>query len=131
MAKIYKTHESWSSQAMFLLAGIGAAVGLGNIWKFPYLAGQNGGGAFVLVYLIVVVLVALPILIGEIAIGRWGRQSPPHAMANVAAEQGLAGTWAAVGWFGMLAAYLVATLQRDHRVDRPTWSRTPAGLPAP
>ena len=49
MARIYKAHENWSSRFTFVLAGIGAAVGLGNIWKFPYLAGQNGGGAFVLI----------------------------------------------------------------------------------
>ncbi|MGD8357494.1 MAG: sodium-dependent transporter [Lysobacterales bacterium] len=109
MTTIFKKHESWSSRITFLLAAIGAAVGLGNIWKFPYITGQNGGGAFVLVYLLAVFLVALPILIAEIAIGRWGKQSPPNAMANVAAEQGLSRGWPVVGWFGMLAAYLIAT----------------------
>jgi NSS family neurotransmitter:Na+ symporter len=109
MAKIYQEHENWSSRFTFLLAAIGAAVGLGNIWKFPYITGQNGGGAFVLVYLLAVAFVALPILIAEIAVGRWGRQSPPHAMANVASAQGRPKAWAAVGWFGMLAAYLIGT----------------------
>jgi NSS family neurotransmitter:Na+ symporter len=109
MAKVYKVHENWSSRFTFVLAGIGAAVGLGNIWKFPYMTGQNGGGAFVLVYVMAVLFVALPILIAEIAIGRWGGQSPPNAMANVAAEQGLSRAWPAVGWLGMLAAYLIAT----------------------
>ena len=109
MATIYKKHENWSSRATFLLAAIGAAVGLGNIWKFPYITGQNGGGAFVLVYLLAVVFVALPILIAEIALGRWGRQSPPNAMMNVAKNQGRSGAWASVGWFGMLAGYLIAT----------------------
>jgi NSS family neurotransmitter:Na+ symporter len=109
MATIYKEHENWSSRVTFLLAAIGAAVGLGNIWKFPYITGQSGGGAFVLVYLAAVFLVALPILIAEIAVGRWGRQSPPVAMANVAADQGRSRLWSVVGWFGMLAAYLIAT----------------------
>jgi NSS family neurotransmitter:Na+ symporter len=109
MAKIYKVHENWSSRFTFVLAGIGAAVGLGNIWKFPYLTGQNGGGAFVLVYVMAVLFVALPILIAEIAIGRWGGQSPPNAMANVAAEQNLSRAWPAIGWVGMLAAYLIGT----------------------
>lgn len=109
MATIYKKHENWSSRFTFLLAAVGAAVGLGNIWKFPFIAGQNGGGAFVLVYLLAVLFVALPILIAEIALGRWGRQSPPNAMANVAQSQGRSRSWSIVGWFGMLAAYLIAT----------------------
>lgn len=109
MATIYKKHEKWSSKFTFLMAAIGAAVGLGNIWKFPYITGQNGGGAFVLVYLLAVSFVALPILIAEIAMGRWGRQSPPNAMANVAESQGRTRNWSVVGWFGMLAAYLIAT----------------------
>lgn len=109
MATIYKKHENWSSRFTFLMAAIGAAVGLGNIWKFPYVTGQNGGGAFVLIYLLAVAFVALPILIAEIAVGRWGRQSPPNAMANVAQSQGRSRSWSIVGWFGMLAAYLIAT----------------------
>jgi NSS family neurotransmitter:Na+ symporter len=109
MATIYKIHENWSSRFTFTLAAIGAAVGLGNIWKFPYMTGQNGGGAFVLVYLMAVLFVALPILIAEIAVGRWGKQSPPHTMANVAAAQGLSKAWPFVGWLGMLAAYLIGT----------------------
>ena len=109
MATIYKKHENWSSRFAFLLAAVGAAVGLGNIWKFPFVAGQNGGGAFVLVYLLAVLFVALPILIAEIALGRWGRQSPPNAMANVAQSQGRSRSWSIVGWLGMLAAYLIGT----------------------
>jgi NSS family neurotransmitter:Na+ symporter len=109
MAVIHQKHESWSSRVTFLLAAIGAAVGLGNIWKFPYITGQNGGGAFVLVYLLAVFLVALPILIAEIAVGRWGQQSPPNAMANVASDQNRSKYWSVVGWFGMLAAYLIGT----------------------
>jgi NSS family neurotransmitter:Na+ symporter len=109
MATIYKKHENWSSRFTFLLAAVGAAVGLGNIWKFPYVTGQNGGSAFVLVYLLAVAFVALPILIAEVALGRWGRQSPPNAMANVAQSQGRSRRWSIVGWFGMLAAYLIAT----------------------
>jgi NSS family neurotransmitter:Na+ symporter len=109
MAVIHKEHENWSSRFTFLLAAIGAAVGLGNIWKFPYITGQNGGGAFVLIYLLAVLFVATPILIAEIAMGRAGRQSPPNAMANVASSQQRSKRWSIVGWFGMLAAYLIAT----------------------
>jgi NSS family neurotransmitter:Na+ symporter len=109
MAIIHKKHENWSSRFTFLLAAVGAAVGLGNIWKFPYITGESGGGAFVLIYLLAVAFVALPILIAEIAIGRWGRQSPPNAIINVAVSQGRSKYWTIIGWFGMLAAYLIAT----------------------
>ena len=109
MATSFKQHEHWSSRFAFLMAAVGAAVGLGNIWKFPYIAGQNGGGAFVLVYLGAVAFVALPILIAEIMVGRWGKQSPPHAMTIVAGNQGRSKGWSLVGWFGQLAAYMIAT----------------------
>jgi len=109
MATVYKKHENWSSRFTFLLAAVGAAVGLGNIWKFPYVAGQNGGSAFILVYILSVFFVALPILIAEVMLGRWGRQSPPVTMRNIAENQGRSGKWSSVGWFGMLAAYIIAT----------------------
>ena len=66
----------WSSRWLFVLAAAGSAVGLGNIWKFPYVAGENGGGAFVLIYLVCVGLVGAPIMMAEIALGREGRSSP-------------------------------------------------------
>ena len=84
MATIYKKHENWSSRFTFLMAAIGAAVGLGNIWKFPYVTGQNGGGALFRIYLLAVPFVALTILITQIADGRCCRKSPPNALANVA-----------------------------------------------
>lgn len=93
----------------FLMAAVGAAVGLGNIWKFPYLTGQNGGSAFVLVYLLSIIFVALPILIAEIMLGRWGAQSPPNAMKIAARDQGRSPGWSLIGWLGMLVAYLIAT----------------------
>jgi NSS family neurotransmitter:Na+ symporter len=109
MATIYTEHENWTSRFTFLMAAVGAAVGLGNIWKFPYVTGQNGGSAFVLVYLIAVIFVALPILVAEVMLGRWGKQSPPNAMANVAHNQKRSKAWSLVGWSGMLTAYLIAT----------------------
>ena len=104
-----KAHDLWSSRGTFLLAAIGAAVGLGNIWKFPYMAGANGGSAFVLVYLLSIAVVALPILIAEISLGRMGRQSPPHAVSIVARKFRKSPLWSIIGWLGMLAAYLIAT----------------------
>jgi NSS family neurotransmitter:Na+ symporter len=91
----------------FLLAAIGAAIGLGNIWKFPYIMGENGGSAFVLVYLLCIVFVAIPILIAEIMLGRRGQQSPPNAVAIIAREEGRSKAWSIVGWFGVLSAYLI------------------------
>ncbi len=62
-------HGNWSSRLGFILAVTGSAVGLGNIWKFPYITGQNGGGAFVIVYLLCVVLIGMPVMMSEILIG--------------------------------------------------------------
>jgi NSS family neurotransmitter:Na+ symporter len=106
---IYKQHENWSSRLTFLLAAVGAAIGLGNIWKFPYIMGENGGSAFVLVYLLCILFVAIPILIAEIMLGRRGKQSPPHSVAIIAREEGRSKRWAIIGWLGMLSAYLIMT----------------------
>jgi NSS family neurotransmitter:Na+ symporter len=105
----YKQHETWSSRLTFLLAAVGAAIGLGNIWKFPYIMGENGGSAFVLVYLLSILFVAIPILIAEIMLGRRGKQSPPHTMAIIAKKEGRSGNWSIVGWLGILSAYLIMT----------------------
>ena len=102
-------NRSWSSGLTFILAAVGAAVGLGNIWKFPYVAGVSGGGAFVLVYLLCVVVVAIPILIAELLIGRCGNGSPPVAMRRVAEASGRSPAWSIVGFMGMLVGYLIAT----------------------
>ena len=104
-----QVHENWTSNWGFILAAIGGAVGLGNLWKFPYMAGENGGGAFVLLYLIAVVLIALPILVAELLLGRSGRASPPHAMENMARSAGQSEHWRMVGGMGMLVGFLILT----------------------
>ena len=104
-----ESEHSWSSGATFILAAIGAAVGLGNIWKFPYVVGVSGGGAFVIIYVICVALIAVPILVGELLIGRLGKRSPPVAMADVAADSGRSKSWGIVGFMGMIVGYLIAT----------------------
>lgn len=71
--------EQWSSNIGFLLATAGSAVGLGNVWKFPYITGQNGGGAFVLVYLICIAMIGFPLMVCEFALGRATRQGPVGA----------------------------------------------------
>jgi NSS family neurotransmitter:Na+ symporter len=98
---------SWSTRSTFILAAVGAAVGLGNIWKFPYMTGTNGGGAFVLVYILCVVLIAVPILIAELLIGRRGGASPPVAMHNLARSENRSPLWGSVGWLGVMAGFLI------------------------
>jgi len=92
-------HGHWSSKMAFILAVTGSAVGLGNVWKFPYVAGQNGGGAFVLVYLGCVVLIGLPVMMSEILIGRRGRRNPVATMQLLGEEEGSSKKW---GWLGVL-----------------------------
>ncbi len=101
--------KTWSSNTAFLLAAIGAAVGLGNIWRFPYIVGVSGGGAFVLVYLGCVIFIAIPILIAELLIGKLGHHSPPIAMERVAEEAGHSRHWSVIGWMGLTVGYLITT----------------------
>jgi len=100
-------HGQWSSRWAFILAATGSAVGLGNIWRFPYLTGENGGGAFVLVYLACVLLVGIPIMMAEILLGRRGRQSPINTMHTLAAEEGLSRHWHLLGWMGVIAGFII------------------------
>jgi len=100
-------HGLWSSRLAFILAVSGSAVGLGNIWKFPYVAGANGGGAFVLFYLLCVVVIGLPIMISEILIGRRGRRNPVATMRLVGEEEGSRPTWALVGIMGVIAGIII------------------------
>ncbi|MFT5133479.1 MAG: NSS family neurotransmitter:Na+ symporter, partial [Gammaproteobacteria bacterium] len=98
------SHETWSSTTLFVLSAVGSAVGLGNIWRFPYLAGENGGGAFVIIYLLCITFVALPILIGEIMLGRMGKQSPINTMRNLAIKYGKSPLWGLTGWLAIFIA---------------------------
>ena len=82
-------------------------MGLGNIWKFPYMAGENGGGAFVLVYLVCITLIGVPIMMAEILLGRRGRQSPINTMSALAAEAGASPRWAWLGWIGVVSGFLI------------------------
>ena len=95
----------WSSRFTFVMAAVGCAVGLGNIWLFPFLAGMNGGGAFVLVYLVAVPILALPVLIAELMVGRRGAAGPRRAIATVARESGRSESWS---WMGVVLGGLGA-----------------------
>lgn len=101
------TEGRWSSRWLFVLAAAGSAVGLGNIWKFPYIAGENGGGAFVLIYLVCVAFVGAPIMISEVLLGRKGRASPINVMRSLARQAGASARWSFVGWMGVLAGILI------------------------
>lgn len=100
-------HEGWSSRLVFLMAAVGAAIGLGNLWKFPYTAGVSGGAAFVLVYVVAVAAVAVPIVMAELLIGRRGRMSPPNSFMTLAREAGASRGWRLVGWMNLLAVFLI------------------------
>ena len=100
-------HGLWTRRSAFIFAAIGSAVGLGNIWKFPYMAGENGGAAFVLVYLACVLVIGLPVMISEILLGRRGRHSPAQTMRRLVVEDGRHRSWEAIGWLGMLSGLLI------------------------
>ena len=100
-------HGTWSSRWTFILAATGSAVGLGNIWKFPYMAGDNGGGAFVLIYLACIFVIGIPIMLGEIMIGRRGRSSPANTMSFLAKEAESSQAWTLLGATGALAGLLI------------------------
>lgn len=94
----------WASRLGFVLAAAGSAIGLGNIWKFPYIAGKNGGGAFVLVYLLCILLLGLPIMVAELLVGRSGQRD---AVGSFVALEGPSSPWRLVGWGSVAAAFML------------------------
>jgi NSS family neurotransmitter:Na+ symporter len=94
----------WTGRIGFILAATGSAIGLGNIWKFPYITGENGGGLFVLIYLVCIGLVGIPIMMAEIMIGRAAEKQPVEAFHTL---QGRRTAWAGVGWLGVLAGFVI------------------------
>ena len=102
-----RKRPSWGSFTAFLMAAIGSSIGLGNIWKFPYELGVHGGGTFLLVYILCVLLVALPLVMAELMIGRMGRGSPVQAIRRITQKQNLSSLWTVIGWLGVLTSFLV------------------------
>jgi neurotransmitter:Na+ symporter, NSS family len=100
-------HGMWSSRLLFILAAAGSAVGLGNLWRFPYVAGDNGGGAFVVVYLACVFLVGIPIMMCEVLVGREGRLSPINSIRKIVEGARAHPAWMLIGWMGALAGFLI------------------------
>ncbi|WP_163648023.1 sodium-dependent transporter [Modicisalibacter sp. 'Wilcox'] len=102
-----QSHAQWSSRLAFILAAVGSSVGLGNIWKFPYMTGESGGGAFVLIYLVCIALVGVPILMSEWLIGRLGQRNPIASMSLLTRRFKRSPAWVLIGVFGILGAYLI------------------------
>ncbi len=98
---------SWSGKFAFILAATGSAVGLGNIWKFPYITGENGGGAFVLVYLLCIAAIGIPIMMAEIMLGRRGHENPVNTMEDLAQQEGASRLWKMLGWMGIIAGIMI------------------------
>jgi NSS family neurotransmitter:Na+ symporter len=107
MAEQKSIHGLWRSRWLFILAATGSAVGLGNIWKFPYITGENGGGAFVLVYLACICVIGIPVMIAEVTLGRLGRQSPINTMHALVKDQKAAKFWGGIGWMGAVSGFLI------------------------
>ena len=99
----------WSSKGAFVLAATGSAVGLGNLWRFPTEAGSNGGGAFVLLYILCVVLIAMPLLLAESLIGRHGQRSTIGSAVHLARESGASPAWSLLAVVGLIANTAILT----------------------
>ena len=98
-----QSREQWGSRLGFILAASGSAVGLGNIWKYPHMAGENGGGAFTIVYLICILIVGLPIVIAEFVLGRKTQLSPVGAFEKISPKS----NWKWVGMLGVASAFVI------------------------
>lgn len=99
--------EQWSSKFGFIMAAAGSAIGLGNLWKFPYIAGTSGGAVFVVVYIIFLLLLGIPILLSELAIGRYAGLNAIDSCAKIHPKWGFAGAFGVFGAFGVMASYCV------------------------
>ncbi len=99
-----KQRENWGSKFGFILAAAGSAVGLGNIWKFPYIAGENGGAAFILVYLISILMIGIPIFISELIIGRKSQLNVVGAYKKLSNNSPF---WSIVGYMGIFTAFVI------------------------
>ncbi|WP_024461132.1 sodium-dependent transporter [Marinimicrobium sp. LS-A18] len=102
-----KQHAIWGHKGTFVLAATGSAVGLGNIWKFPYITGENGGGAFVLMYLVFIALIGVPVMIAEVVLGRHGRANPVDSVRKMAQQSRVSPHWSLIGALGVLTAFLI------------------------
>ncbi|MEL6666873.1 MAG: sodium-dependent transporter, partial [Pseudomonadota bacterium] len=109
MAAIGRKTDTWGSRFGFIMAAVGSSVGLGNFWRFPYTAGENGGGAFIIIYLLCVMLVGLPLLMAEYGMGRKSGMSAIEGIESIARAESKSGNWGVVGWVGSLTAFFILT----------------------
>lgn len=96
--------EHWSSKLGFILAAIGSAIGLGVLWKFPYTVGQNGGGLFLLTYILCVLIIGIPVFIAELMLGRETQRASVGAFSELSSQKSL---WKISGWIGVLSSFLI------------------------
>lgn len=96
--------EHWSSHLGFILAAAGSAIGLGTLWKFPYVTGENGGGLFVLVYILCTFLIGIPIFIAELVLGRKAQRGAVGIFASLTHNSTV---WKGVGWLGVASSFLI------------------------
>lgn len=109
MATTDGTSEQWSSRWGFFLAAIGFSVGLGNIWRFPFVTGENGGSAFLFIYLVCALAIGLPLLMAELAIGRRGRSSASGSIVSVASLSSASPRWGYVGTLAVFCVFMILT----------------------
>ncbi len=109
MAAIGRKTDTWGSKFGFIMAAVGSSVGLGNFWRFPYTAGENGGGAFILIYLLCVLAFGLPVLMAEYGMGRKSGMSAIEGVQSLARAESKSANWGVVGWIGSLAAFFILT----------------------
>ena len=102
-----KQRAQWSGHLGFILAAAGSAIGLGNLWKFPYITFENNGGAFVLVYLAAIAVVGVPIMVSEILLGRKGQKNPVGAFRLLAQGKPGGRAWLGVGFLGVMTGFII------------------------
>ena len=103
--KLYNERDTWKSRIGFISAALGSAVGLGSIWRFPYIVGQHGGGAFILLYIFFLIIIGFPILISEIVIGRTVKSSPYGSFRTLGRNK----TWGLFGKLTILTGFIISS----------------------
>ncbi|MDA0708437.1 MAG: sodium-dependent transporter [Proteobacteria bacterium] len=99
----------WKSKTGFLFAAVGGAIGLGNIWRFPFEAGQNGGAAFVIIYVAFVIIIGFPLLSAETMMGRYGKQGAVTSFGHIARMEGKSQNWKYIGWFIASTSFILCS----------------------
>ncbi len=109
MADIGRKTDTWGSKFGFIMAAVGSSVGLGNFWRFPFTAGENGGGAFIIIYIGAVILFGIPVLMAEYGMGRKSGMSAIDGVQSLARAEGRSLNWGALAWIGSLASFFILT----------------------